>query len=882
MEERLVGYSRKAGKVMRRQGGAKPQVKDVPASVASLRMRVIGADPAAKIEASDLLASRVNYFVGNDPRKWHLGVKQFARVSYHNIYPGVDLAYHGQHGQLEFDFELAPNASAAPIGLGFSGAQRMVTDSDGNLVLTLPTGNLTLHKPFAYQQSNGHRQAVEARFVLRAHNQVGLDVGSYDRSRTLVIDPTLTYGTYLGGNGDDEAYGIALDTAGNTYITGESNSTSGFPGGDPTHGGYDAFVVKLKSDGTFGYTTFVGGSGDDLGSAIAVNPATGAAYVGGITTSTDLPTTAGAKQSSSGSPANSNCVSGANNVSAPCTDAFVFELSPTGSTVYLTYLGGNNDDGAFGVALDTSGNAYVTGFTASANFPVASALYELLNNGVASNPPFEDAFVTEVNPSGTDWVYSTFLGGQNNDFGSGISVDSSGNAYVAGGTYSIDFPFSTGAFQTQCGTDGNCNATTTGQIYSDAFVTKLSASGAALSYSTYLGGSSDDFGTAVALDTSGQIYVTGQTTDDNTGAGDFPVVAGGFSSQYGNGNASASGNGFVSKINPAGGGSSDLVYSSYLGGSTFDSGLGIAVDSLNNAYVTGSTLSSDFPSTGGFQTALNGDSDAFITQVGPGGVSLGYSSYLGGSGDENYDMTNGAFLGGAVALDSSANVYLTGSTSSSGTTSLTEFPLAGTPLQGAFGGGPFDAFAAIVGPSTTPNFTLSATTPATVAPGASGTSTVTLAELNGYSSSVNLTCGVSGTGSPLPACSFSKNSVTPTASGATSTLTITTTGSSASLVRPSRLFYALWLPIAGLSIIGMGLSSAPTRRKKLLGFLLVGVVMAALALMPACGGSSNSGGGGGGGCTGCTPAGSYTVTITGTGTDAGTTTHTYPVTLTVN
>jgi len=874
MEQRVLGYSRKTKRLIRRHAA---QNRAISPAVASLRMHLLNSDPKAKIEGQDPLSAKVNYFIGNDPRRWHVGVNEFARVSYRNVYPGVDMTYHGQHEQLEFDFIVAPNASLAPIGLSFAGCQHMTTDDSGNLVLALPVGNLTLHKPVAYQQRDGVRQPVDARFVLKARNQVGFEIGAYDRSRELVIDPSLSYATYIGGDTDDEGYGIAVDNAGNSYVTGESDSASGFPGGNPPSAGadYDSFVVKIKADGTLGYTTFVGGSGDDLGSGIAVNGTTGAVYVGGITTSTDLPTTTGAPQSTSGSPAGMDCVTGNSTTPAPCTDAFVFELSPTGAVVYVTYLGGNNDDGAFAVALDGSGNAYVTGFTYSSNFPLQSALYAILNNNVLSSPPFGDAFVAEVNPTGTALVYSTYLGGENDDFGSGIAVDSSGNAFVTGSTASVDFPFTTGAYQTACGTDGLCNAGS-GLIFSDVFVTELAAGGGSLSYSTYLGGSSDDEGLAIALDGSGNIYVTGQTTDDNTNVGDFPIV-GGFETMYGNNNNTASSNAFVSELAPLGNGTSDLLYSSYLGGSTADVGLGIAVDSVGNAYVTGSTLSTDFPSGGGFQTSLNGNSDAFVTEVAAGGASLAYSSYLGGPGDENFDSMNSAFLGGEVAFGPAPSNQLF----IAGTTSATGFPVTSGALQTTFGGAPFDAFAAIV----PPDFTISASTPAAVSPGSSGSSTVILTSTNNYTSKVNLTCSVTGSGSPLPSCSatsFSPASpITPTASGATSALTITTTGASGALFRPRQFFYAMWLPIAGLSLAGMGFSSARSRRKRLLGFLMIGMVMTALFLMPACGGGSSStpppvt-------CTGCTPAGSYTVTITGTGTDTNTTKHATTVTLTVN
>ncbi len=877
MEQRLLGYSRQTRHLI-----GKPAFKnsEVRPSIASLRLQLLNANPAAQVEGHDLLSSRTNYFIGDDPHNWHADVKEFARVSYSNVYPGVDLVYHGQQKQLEFDFIVSPNASPQSIGLNFAGARRVSTDEAGNLLVDSSAGSLTLHRPVAYQQINGAREIIDAQFLLKAHNQIGFALGNYDHNRELVIDPSISYATYIGGNGDDEAYGITTDGSGNSYITGESDSTSGFPGSNPSLGGYDTFVVKINANGSRGYTTFVGGSGDDLGSAIATNSAltAGTVFVSGITTSTDLPVSSGAAQLASGSPSGSTCFTG--NGSAPCTDGFVFSLNPAGTVSYLTYLGGNGDDGAFGIAVDGSGDAYVTGSTFSPNFPVPNGLFTALNAGVASNPVFEDGFVTEINPTGTQFVYSTYLGGENNDYGNAIAVDGSGNAYVTGATTSAtQFPITAGAFQTQCGSDGTCNAGG-GNIFFDAFVTELAAGGTSLTYSTYLGGSSDDYGLGIGLDGQANIYVTGQTTDDNLNAstGDFPVVTGGFGPNYGNSNPNAGSNAFVSELRPAGQGTSDLLYSSYLGGSTADVGLAITADSSGNAYVTGTTLSTDFPTVSAFQPALNGDSDAFVTLVASGGSTLTYSSYLGGAGDENFDPSNSTFLGAGITLG--AGTLVAGSTSSS-----TGFPVTSSALQPAYGGDPFDAFAATVAPDfnvTAP----STTTPSTVAPGAGATVAITLTAQNGYSSPVNLTCSVTGTGTPLPACgSFSPASpITPTGGGASTTLTITTTGAQAALVRPRKFFYALWLPIAGLSLLGMGFSSAPTRRKKLLGFLMIGMVMTALLLMPACGGSSsnNGGGGGGGGCSGCTAAGNYTITITGTGTDAGATRHTATVTLAVN
>jgi hypothetical protein len=884
MEQRFADYSRKNHKLIRRQFESR-----TAAAAPSLRMHLVTHNPRTKSEGRGLLAGKTNYFVGNDPHKWHEGVREFSNVSYSGIYRGVDLVYYGQQNQLEFDFVVAPHASSSPIILSFEGAKKMELDKSGDLLLHSSAGDITLHKPLAYQQGNRGRETIEAGFILKANHEVGFRLGNYDKTRELVIDPSISYATYIGGNQDDEAYGITVDLNGNSYVTGESDSTSGFPGSNPSDGGYDSFVVKVNSNGSLGYTTFVGGSGDDLGSSIAINGSD--VFVAGITTSTDLPVTAGAVQPTSGAPANTTCTTG-NGPGAPCTDGFVFSLNSTGAPSYVTYLGGANDDGAFGIAVDGSGNAYVAGFTFSSDFPTANAVDSQLNNGL--NTTFEDGFVTEINPTGTAFVYSTYLGGTNNDFASAVAVDVNGEAYVTGGTTSAGtpngFPVTTGAFQAQCGTDGTCNASN-GLIFSDAFVTKIASNGASIDYSSYLGGSSDDVGVGINLDSSSNVYVTGQTTDDNPNVttGDFPIV-GGFEPNYGNGNSSAMSNAFVSELALKGQGASDLKYSSYLGGSSADTGMAIAADGAGNAYVTGSTLSSDFPVSNG--SALNGNSDAFVSYVASGGGTLVYSTYLGGSGDENYDPSTASFLSAGVniepSLPTATSIYVTGATNSPSTSSATAFPVTAGALQSTYGGGSFDGFEATIALATSAaDFTIAATTPSTITPGSSATSTITLTSSN-YTNSVSLTCSVSGSGSPLPACgSFSPGSVTPSGSGATSTLTITTTGATAQLSSPSKtLFYALWLPLGGLVFVGMGIGSR-SGRKKLLWLVLLGLAAAGLTFLPACGGSSNNSGGGGGGggsgsCAGCTPSGSYTVTVTGAGTDPAKTTHAATFTLTVN
>ncbi len=801
-----------------------------------VRMQLVHANSAAPVTATDQLPGKSNYYLGNDPKSWRTNISQYARVSKKNVYPGVDLAYYGERSTLEFDFVVAPKSDPAPIDLAFNGARHLAIDTSGNLVVSSDVGCISLHKPIAYQQQNGSRHLVDARFVLKANGRVSFELGSYDRSRELVIDPSVTYATYLGGAAEDDGYGIALDSSGNAYVTGQTASAN-FPvaGGvapNTNAGNFDVFVTKIAASGSsLVYSTYVGGSGNDSGNALAID-ASGDVFVAGGTSSADFPTTTGAFQKSFG---------------GGSLNAFIFELNPGGTALtYSTYLGGTGSDVPTGIAVDTTG-AYIVGSTSSTDFPTLNPIQK--NLAGSSN-----GFVTKLNPSGSALLYSTYLGGGTGDFASAVAV-ASGAAYVTGGAENPSFPTTIGAFQPACGSDGTCN----GGLY-DAFVTVYNTAGSGYVYSTFLGGAGIDQGLGIAVDAAGGAYVTGLTQSTN-----FPLQSAWQKTIGGSQNA------FVSQLNPAG---SVLVYSTYFGGSQSDAATSVALDQNLNAYVTGQTSSPNFPLVSATQVTIGGGNDAFVSELNSAGVPV-FSTYLGGALNENTSTSGDSALG-AIAVDSAgANVYVTGNTLS------TNFPTTQAAKQTLEAGG-IDAFVVKYAFPTTPDFTISATTPAALAAGGTGTSTVTLTALNGYASPVNLTCTVTGTGSPLPACgSFSPASpITPTSSGASTTLTLTTTGAQAAMYHPSKFFSALWLPIAGLSLVGMGFSSARSRRQKLLGFPMIFMVMAALFLMPACGGSSSSGGGGGG-STG-TPAGAYTVTISGAGTDSASTTHSTTVTLTVN
>lgn len=810
-------------------------------TTAAIRMRLVGGSSHAQIAAGREMPGITNYFIGGDPSKWHAGVKHYSGVTYRDVYQGVNLAFHGEQRQLEFDFVVAAGASPAPIHLGFSGARKMATDATGNLLLSSAAGDVVLHKPVAYQERDGRRQVVDVAFQMKSKDEVGFALGSYDHGRELVIDPSIEFATYLGGSGEDDGYGAAFDSFGNIYVTGQTASTD-FPtaGGvapNKNAGSFDVFVTKISPDGsTLIYSTYVGGSGSDSGTAIAAD-ALGNAFVAGGTTSTDFPHNGGFQSALGGT-----------------LDAFVFELNPAGTALtYSTYLGGSGDDSALGIAIDGSDHVYVVGSTFSTDFPTLNPI----QSSIAGS---SNGFVTKLSNTGNALIYSTYLGGGSGDFAAAVAVDSAGRAYVTGGTPNPAFPTTSGAFQTSCGSDGTCNGG-----LPDAFVTVINSAGSSFIYSTFLGGEGIDQGLGVAVDAAGDAYVTGLTQSSTH----FPLKS---SLQSYGGSQDA----FVTELNPSG---TALIYSTYLGGSLDDAGSSIAVDESNNAYVTGRTHSANFPtSSNASQPLPGGGADAFVSEIAASGSQLVFSTYLGGLLDENTHSSGGILspLGALAVEESGANIYVTGNTAS------TDFPTKAA--KQATSGGGTDAFLVRYNVSTAPDFQIAATTPAAVAQGGSGTSTVTLTSLNAYSQSVTLVCRVTGSGSPLPACSasnaFSTNPVTPTSGGATSTLTITTTGKTAALYHPSKIFYALWLPIVGLSLAGMRLSATGSRRKRLLGFMLLGVVTAMLFFLPACSSSSGGGGGGGGGCPGCTPTGNYTVTITGT--DASNLAHSTQVTLAVN
>ncbi|HEV3468015.1 MAG TPA: SBBP repeat-containing protein [Pyrinomonadaceae bacterium] len=603
-----------------------------------LGLRFEGAKKEAAIEADGALPGTVNYFIGSDPRRWRASVPTYGRIVYRGLYEGIRLRYDGDEGKLKSTYTVAAGADPARIRWRYEGASEVLVDSStGDLRVRLPAepGAATAGKdsqatavnnnaspaavppaevreraPVAWQERDGRRFAVEVRYAVAADGSVGFALGKYDRALPLVIDPTYEFSHVLGGQGRDYGYAVALDRAGNIYLTGVTSSVSFTPGlpsvtAQPFFGGKtDVFVVKLNPAGdTVLYSTYLGGADDDWGFGVAVDAA-GRAHVTGYTRSDNFPTASALQTAFGGGP----------------VDAFAAKLSADGrALLYSTYLGGADEEVGHSVVVTPDGAAAVAGYTRSANFPVANALQP-------DNAGLEDAFVLKLSPGGAALVYGTYLGGAGDDRGQAVAADGEGNLYVAGHTASADFPVAKALQPAHAGQE-------------DAFVLKLRPDGGAPAFSTFLGGADSDLARAVAVDRWGQVYVTGSTRSAN-----FPVANALQPSNAGGDDA------FVTKLNRKG---QKLNYSTYLGGAGDDYGLGVAVDRGGLASVTGRTKSNDFPLAGAFRTTPAGGEEAFAARLSAGGAALDFSTFVGGLRRE---------IGEGVATDAAGNVYVTGYT----------------------------------------------------------------------------------------------------------------------------------------------------------------------------------------------------------------------------
>ncbi len=607
-----------------------PRSVQVQVGSESVQASLLGARPATVLTGEERLPGTVNYFFGTDPAQWRTGVPTFASVRGRDVYPGIDVAYYGTGRLVEFDFAVRPGADPGLVRLRFSGQKRLSLDEAGNLVLYLRRGELVHHRPVAYQELDGERRPVEAAYKVLDDATVALRLGAWDRSRPLIIDPVLSYASYLGGSLGEAAQAVAVDGAGNLYVAGTTGSDD-FPivGGYTTQfPGACGFVTKFNPAGTaIVYSTYV--SGVHTVNGLAVDTA-GNAYLSGSTYG-DIPVKGAFQGSHQGG-----------------SDAFLTKLGPAGNAlIYSTYLGASENEEGWGLAVDNAGKAYLVGTTWSPGFPTVSAYQSTIKGE-------HDAFVSVFNAAGNGLIMSTFLGGSDWDQGRGIGVDAAGNVVVTGHTFSDDFPVRN-AYQATTG--GNMDwfvsklTTAGGLVYStylgsagveggdvvavdgagnayvaggggmgfplkgslrppagdlDVAVVKLSAAGA-LQFSTLWGGSGNEEPAAIALDGAGNIYVAGYTRSS-----DFPTVNPS-QATYGGDGADA----FVLSLNGSG---TQMLFATYYGGNDVDEARGIAVDGGGNAYIGGLTASTNLPLKNPFQAALRGDQDAFVAKL-QGGVT---------------------------------------------------------------------------------------------------------------------------------------------------------------------------------------------------------------------------------------------------------------------
>lgn len=625
-------------------------VDETASSAYALRMRF--ADQGRNISARGTAAAeqRSNYFVGSDPENWHVDVPSFSTVELGNVADGISMLWHGREdGATRYDLVVDPGADPGQIALSFDGADSIELEQNGDIIIKTPAGTIRQARPFAYQEGPEDRKAEVASGFRVEGNSVKFDLGEYDNTRPLIIDPTVTlnnlaFSTFVGSFGEDTANDNAVDAMGNIYITGRTTSVA-FPTTAGTfdtssNGAEDVFVTKVNPSGTgIVFSTFLGGNFYDEGRGIAVDNS-GNIYVTG-SASNFFPTTALAYDTT---------FNGG-------SDVFVTKLNPTGSTLlYSTYIGASSIDSASDIAIDAAGNAYIVVRTSDTvvDYPTTPGAFDTTFNGI------DDVAVTKLSPDGSTLVYSTFLGGSGIDSGTAIAVNAAGEAYVAGATTDdvIDMQTTAGAYDT------------THNGVTDYFVTRFSADGASLVYSTFIGGAGIDNAVGLAIDGAGSAYVVG------TASPGFPVTAGVVdTSVLGSSEIGAS------KISPDG---ATLQYSTFIGGNQGESANSVAVDPAGNAYITGLNFGGDFPVTAGaYDTTFNGGNDVILTVLNPSATGYIFSTYLGGGGNE---------IGNDIALDPSGNVYITGST----TNNATPYPTTPEALQ-TFHGGGTDAFVAKFG-----------------------------------------------------------------------------------------------------------------------------------------------------------------------------------------
>lgn len=594
-----------------------------------VRMRMRGAHPEPDLVPGAPLPGVSHYYLGDDPAQWRTGVRSFDSVRVEGAYQGVDLVYYNRDGSLEFDFVVAAGADPSEIALVFDGADEVTVAEDGSLTVRAGPCELRQAPPSAYQVRGEEREAVAGRYLMAPDGAVRFTLGEYDRTRPLVIDPAVSYSTYLGGTVEDELSDVEVDAYGNTFVSGWTNSPD-FPRvGSPWtfRGSFDAYVAVLGPAGMqLLYAAFIGGTGEDACYSMALDTQ-GSPYLAGYTTSSDFPTVHPIETDAGNAD----------------TDVFVTKLASNGaSLVYSTYLGGNDTEVATGIDVDPAGNAYVAGLTNSTDYPMVGA-YMGNRDGL-------DAFVTKINAAGTALSYSTYLASDGVENATDIVVSGGGEVTVVGGTNSGGFPVYE-PFQDMI----------VGE--SDGFVTRLSGSGSTLRFSTFIGGNRMDVPQGVCLDADGAAIVAGVTYSSN-----FPT-RNPIQTDPGDTNSDA----FVLKLATSG---SALQFSTYLGGAWTDSATDVDVGDDGRIYVAGYTSSLDFPTLNPvYVDSDDNNYDGFLSCLGPTGTSLVYSTYFGGELND---------LIAAVAVDGSGNAYIAGYTDSA------HLPLV-NPYQGVMHGSA-DAF----------------------------------------------------------------------------------------------------------------------------------------------------------------------------------------------
>lgn len=603
--------------------------KDGAASLLSLSWADAAANtrsaaPMARPQGEVRQAGVTNFLIGRDTSRWRTGVSHFGKVRYREVYPGIDLVFYGNGEELEYDFVVRPGARASQVRLRFSGHRQLRVNGDGDLVLTMAGGEtaseVIQRRPRVYQDRDGNRVEIASSYALHRDGTVGIRLGDFDAERELVIDPVLSYATYWGGASDDLAPELALDQAGNVYLFGDTNSsnlpvTTGAYKTTRPGGPFDNYVTKFGTDGKVIWSTFVGGANDETAAGIAVD-ATGSVYLLGSTNSNDFPVSTTAPQATRASGGQMG------------TDVFIAKLNATGTAlVYATYLGGNNDDTPVDIAVNSSGEAFVSGFTLATNFPTTNGALKTRDDAVLI-----EGFVTKMDATGARFAYSTYIGGTVGELVSGIAVDQQGNAYITGSSFSPDFAVTAGAAQS------------TRRGVSDAFILKLNPFGSAVVYNTLLGGSTgSDTPLDIAIDTAGNAYITGVAESS-----DFPVTLGALQ-----GTRQGTSDTFIAKINPTG---STVVYATYLGGNGTERGESIVVDAAGSAYLLiTSTSTAGLTPVQGFQNAGAGGADLFVAKLSVDGNTVVQSSFLGGNGTES---------GRSIAVDARDRAYVSASTTS--------------------------------------------------------------------------------------------------------------------------------------------------------------------------------------------------------------------------